>query len=163
MGPRSARLEDELPPVEIESFAVERVQRARPARAAAEFRPPGYVLIERFRHKYNATIGAYRDFHPRAHSVVEHRVAHRVDDVINGLRLHGAIYDSFEHEYRMPIDLHLPLSWPALPMWLTVGEVSSTKSAVRLSLRSRRRLRYPKRYFSAAHTVLTALESRLEE
>lgn len=158
MASRSALLENALPPVEIETFAVERVSRARTPPVALDLRPRGYEFIERFRRRYDVSIGAYRDFHPRLQSVVEHRVGHRADDVIDLLCLDRSIYDSFEHEYRVPIDLRLPWSWPALPMWLAVGEVSSSKSALRLSLRSRRRLRYPKRYFNAAHTALSRLE-----
>jgi hypothetical protein len=44
---------------------------------------------------------------------------------------------------------------------LTVAEQSATKCVLRLSLRSRRRLRYPKRYFHAAHSALHDLEARL--
>jgi hypothetical protein len=161
MGSRSALLEDSLPPVEIESFAVERVSRAQAARVVVEIRPPGYELIERLRHKYEITIGAYGDCEPRTQSNVEHRVGRRADDVIDLLRLDRPMYDPVEHEYRVPIKLHLPWSWPALPMWLAVGELSSTKSALRLSLRSRRRLRYPKRYFHAAHAALRDLEGHL--
>jgi hypothetical protein len=163
MRSRSALLEDALPAVEIESFEVEapRPFRRRTQRATVPFRPPGYEAIERLRRRYAAAIGVYRDFHPRLHSTVEHRVAQPVGEVIGVLCLDGSTYDSFEHEYRLPIDLHLPWSWPALPMWLTVGEVSSTKCALRLSLRSRRRVRYPKRYFNAAHAALTALETVL--
>src|SRR4029077_12302100 len=119
------------------------------------------------------------DFSPRLHSRVEHRIARRPDDVlaalsrrdqlvvsVGALRLVGdpsrTEYDGFEHEYRMPCRLHLPWSWPELPMWLGIGEVSATKGALRLSLRSRKRVRYPARYFHAAHAVLNGLESRLQ-
>lgn len=190
MRSRSALLEDALPPIEIESFDVESPRpwnRRAPTRpAAVNLRPPGYEFIERLpavaarvRRRYDVTIGAYRDFHPRVQSTVEHRVHQRADDVVDVLCRDDAlclalgalslvgdarskVYDSFEHEYRLPIDLHLAWSWPDLPMWLAVGEVSSTKCTLRLSLRSRRRVRYPARYFDAAHAALTGLESRLE-
>lgn len=164
MGSRSALLEDALPAVEIESFEVEAprpFQRAPTPRSTVSFRPPGYEAIERLRRRYETAIGAYRDFHPRLQSTVEHRVAQPVAEVIDGLRLHGATYDPFEHEYRVPVELHLTWSWPDLPMWLIVGELSETKCALRLSLRSRRRVRYPKRYFNAAHAALCALEARV--
>jgi hypothetical protein len=163
MGPRRAPLEGALPAVEIESFSEAKVTRARAARATVEFRPPGYEFIERLRRKYYVAIGAYRDFHPRLQSTVEHRVGLRADTVIDVLAGDGKgfVYDSSGHEYRAPFDLRLAWSWPALPMWLSVGEMSSTKSALRLSLRSRRRLRYPARYFDAAHAALQELESRL--
>jgi hypothetical protein len=162
MGSRSALLEDALSAVEIESFEVEASRRSfrphTPRHRDITFRPPGYELVDRLRHRYALTIGAYRDFDPRLHPTVEHRVVLRVDEVIDKLCLRGAIYNLLEHEYRVPYELHLPWSWPALPMWLSVAELSSTRSALRLSLRSRRRLRYPRRYFNAAHTALTSLE-----
>ena len=162
MGSRRALLEDPLPAVEIESFSEAKVTRPT-ARATVEFRPPGYEFIGRVRRKYYVAIGAYRDFHPRLQSTVEHRVGLRADTVIDALCGDGGafVYDLSGHEYRAPFDLHLPWSWPALPMWLSVGEMSSTKSALRLSLRSRRRLRYPARYFDAAHTALATIEQRL--
>ena len=161
MGSRSAPPDTALPAVEIESFSVERLQRPHPRRVEVTFRPPGYAYVERLRHKYEVAIGAYRSFDPRRHSTVEHRVGHRADDVIDALRLDDAFYDSVEHEFRVPVDLHLPWSWPDLPMWLSVGELSPTMCTLRLSLRSRRRLRYPKRYFNAAHAAVSRLESEI--
>ena len=158
MGPRSAPHDADLPAVDIESFAVERVPWTRSRRSETVYRPPGYAFIERIRHRYEVTIGAYRAFDPRTQSTVEHRVGHRVDDVVDALQLDGAYYDPFEHEFRVPVHLHLPWSWPDLPMWLSVGEVSPTSSTLRLSLRSRRRLRYPRRYFNAAHSAVSRLE-----
>jgi hypothetical protein len=162
MGSRSALLEDALPAVEIESFAVERVSRPRTARVV-DVRPPRSTSFERLRRRYDLTIGAYRDFEPRLHPTVERRVDLRADDVIEQLCPRGAIYDALEHEYRVRFELHIPWSWPALPMWLTVSEASSTKCALRLSLRSRRRMRYPRRYFHAAHAALRDVESRISD
>src|SRR5688500_8641067 len=116
MGSRSAPPDHDLPAVEIEGFTVERVPWSRPRRVEVEFRPPGYALIERLRHKYEVTIGAYRAFNPRTQSNVVHRVGLRAGDVVDALRLDDAAYDPFEHEYRVPVDLHLPWSWPDLPM-----------------------------------------------
>ena len=161
MGSRSALLEDALPSVEIESFLVERVPRRHAPRATVDLRAPGLGFIERLRRRYDVAIGAYRDFEPRRQSTVEHRVGRTAEDVLGQLGFDGAIYDRFEHEYRAPVDLHVSWSWPDLPMWLSVGELSSTTCAVRLSLRSRRRLRYPKRYFNAAHAALARIEARL--
>jgi hypothetical protein len=161
MGSRPARLDETLPAVEIESFAVEKMPRARTRQPAVTLRPPGYEFLERLRRKYEIAIGAHQAFNPRVQSTVEHRVGHRADDVIDALRLDGAFYDAFEHEFRVPIDLHLPWSWPDLPMWLSVGELSPTTCALRLSLRSRRRLRYPRRYFNAAHNAVSRLEQLL--
>ncbi|MEY2422913.1 MAG: hypothetical protein QOI95_2980 [Acidimicrobiaceae bacterium] len=123
--------------------------------------PPGRELIASLRHRYDVAIGAYRDFDPRLLSTVEHRVDLSADAVIAHLHLYRATFDPFEREHRVPFVLHLPWSWPALPMWLSVSETSPTMSALRLSLRSRRRLRYPKRYFHAAHAALRNLESDL--
>lgn len=130
------------------------------------------------RRDYARTIGTHHDFHPRMQSRVEHRIDRRAADALQSLcdgetlnvavgplRLTGdpshAVYDQFEHEYRIPCRLHLPWSWPDLPMWLAVAEVSATVGAVRLSLRSHKRLRYPIRYFHAAHTVLRGVELRV--
>jgi len=153
--------------------------------ATVAVHPPGYVLVERVaavvalvRQDYARTIGTHRDFHPRTHSRVEHRIDARATDALASLCRDGDVdvhagpvrltvdgtrpaYDRYEHEYRMPCRLHLPWSWPDLPMWLAIGEVSTTRGALRLSLRSRKRVRYPARYFHAAHAVLSRLESRL--
>jgi hypothetical protein len=161
MGSRSAPHDEALPAVEIESFTVEPAPWSQRRRAKVPFRPPGYAFVERLRYKYNIAIGAYRAFDPRRQSTVEHRVGHRADDVIDALRLDDAFYDPFEHEFRVPVDLHLPWSWPDLPMWLSVGELSPTMCTLRLSLRSRRRLRYPRRYFNAAHAAVSRLESEI--
>lgn len=171
----------DLPAILVEDYAEERVPRPRHHRPPA----PRPEVIRRLaaaltaiKQDYERTIGTHRDFHPRTHSRVEHRIDCRADDALadlcncgelrvsaGPLRLRGdasrAQYDAIEHEYRVPCRLHLPWSWPDLPMWLAVGEISSTRGALRLSLRSRRRMRYPVRYFHAAHAVLTRLESRL--
>jgi len=183
------RPERDLPAILVEDYSQERAPRPwptnRPADGSLSIHPPGRELVRRVaaavtavKLDYERTIGTHRDFHPRAHSRVEHRIDRRADDVLadlrhepelrvslGPLRLTGdashARYDTVEHEYRMPCRLHLPWSWPDLPMWLAVGEVSTTRGALRLSLRTRRRMRYPARYFHAAHAVLTRLESRL--
>ena len=153
--------------------------------AAVGVHPPGYELVERLaavvatvKRDYARTIGTHREFHPRMHSRVEHRIDAPAGDALATLCRDGDVhvcvgplrltadsshpsYDQYEHEYRMPCRLHLPWSWPELPMWLAVGEVSATRGALRLSLRSRKRLRYPARYFHAAHVVLSRLEARL--
>lgn len=178
-----------LPAIVVDGFSVERVtrpHRVTPSdRATWHVHPPGTELVHRLRvaanatrQRYERTVGTHRDFRPRLQSRVEHRIAGRADDTLDALRglgeLHlcvgpvrltgdpsAAHYDAVEHEYRLPCRLHLAWSWPELPMWLAVGEVSTTSGALTLSLRSRRRLRYPMRYFHAAHAVLSGLESRL--
>jgi hypothetical protein len=183
------RPDRQLPAVVVEHISETRVRPTRQpvvrGSATVAVHPPGYVLVERVaaviamvRQDYARTIGTHRDFHPRTHSRVEHRIDAPAADALATLRLEGDVdvhagpvcltvdgtgpsYDRFEHEYRIPCRLHLPWSWPELPMWLAVGEVSATRGALRLSLRSRKRLRYPARYFHAAHAVLSRLESRL--
>ena len=175
------RPERDLPAILVEEYSEERVPRHRQARPPARRPEVVHRLAAAFiamRLDYERTIGTHRDFHPRTHSRVEHRIDRRADDAVaylcdaselrvsvGPLRLIGdasrAQYDAVEHEYRLPCRLHLPWSWPDLPMWLAIGEISSTRGALRLSLRSRRRMRYPVRYFHAAHAVLSRLESRL--
>jgi hypothetical protein len=175
------RPERDLPAILVEDYSQERVPRplqARPPAPRPEVVRRLASALTAMKHDYERTIGTHRDFHPRTHSRVEHRIDCRADDAladlchdtalqlsVGPLRLTGdasrAQYDTVEHEYRLPCRLHLPWSWPDLPMWLAVGEISSTRGALRLSLRSRRRMRYPVRYFHAAHAVLTSLESRL--
>jgi hypothetical protein len=53
--------------------------------------------------------------------------------------------------------LRLPVSRPDLPVRLVVEPWWSTRTAVTLSLRPSRRLRYPRRYFDAAHGVVAGL------
>ena len=71
------------------------------------------------------------------------------------------VYDAVDHEYRYAAKLHVPWSWPELPVWVGVAELSRSTSMLRLSLRSRRRLRYPSRYFHVAHSALGAMADRV--
>jgi hypothetical protein len=136
------------------------------------------TIARRIRARYEARFGMHRGWSPRR-SVVEHRVPGDALLVLDRLRQGGAFrsgdrhvrlsgdartptYDAVDHEYRVRSRLHLAWSWPELPMRLAVGELTPTMCTLRLSLRSRRRLRYPARYFDAAHGALTALERRLD-
>jgi len=177
-----------LPAIVVEHISETRVPRTGPtvhSTAAVAVHPPGHELFERLaavvaamKQDYARTIGTHRDFHPRMHSRVEHRIEQPATDALATLCREGDLhveagplrltaddaqprYDPYEHEYRLPCHLHLPWSWPELPMWLAIGEFSSTRGTLRLSLRSRKRLRYPARYFHAAHAVLSRLELRL--
>lgn len=149
-----------------------------------ELRPPGDAAAQRvvesarrMRHTYLAQIGVHRGCDPRHHAIL-HRLAMGADDVVvalgaaperhwsaDGLDLAADVahpaFDSVEHEHRFAARLHLAWSWPDLPLWLAVGELTPTRCTLRLTLRSRRRWRYPARYFHAAHAALTALESDL--
>jgi hypothetical protein len=136
------------------------------------------ATVRRLRSRYEARFGANRGWNPRR-AVVEHRVPANARQILDRLQRQRPLragdqhlrltsdarsptYDPIDHEYRVRSRLHLAWSWPDLPMRLAVGELSPTMCTLRLSLRSRRRLRYPARYFDAAHRALTALESRLD-
>ena len=154
----------------------------RPALAGStttfvELDRPGDGLLRRFtgaahriQCRYQATIGTHRGWNPRR-AVIEHRIPAGAIEVLDrvsraprrsrSLRHDTAslAYDAVNHEYRFRGRLRLPWSWPPLPVRLAVGELTPTTSTLRLSLRARRRLRYPVRYFDAAHQALTDLES----
>lgn len=59
----------------------------------------------------------------------------------------------FEAEGR----LHLPVSRPELPVRLVVEPWWANRTVVTLSLRPSNRLRYPRRYFDAAHGVVSGI------
>ena len=74
-----------LPAILVEDFAEERVRRARvaarPGPSMIAMHPPGYELVARLaaviaivKQDYARTIGTHRDFSPRLHSRVEHRI-----------------------------------------------------------------------------------------
>jgi hypothetical protein len=153
--------------------------------AVVELRAPGEVtalrVVERarqLRHTYLAQIGAHRGFNPRHHAV-HHRLGMGAGDVVVALRaspverhwtaegfdlaadVTDSAFDSVEHEHRFAARLHLAWSWPDLPVWLAIGELTPSRCTLRLMLRSRHRVRYPARYFHAAHAALTALEREL--
>jgi hypothetical protein len=153
-----------LPPVEVLAFSEEPVPFTARPRSARIPRAPGRwsELVGRTRHRYESTIGFARGFSPRVHPRVEHRVDMPVESVVAALGTGTFRYDPVEHEYRTPLRMRVRWSWPRLPMWLSVAELSSSRSALRLTLRSTRRWRYPYRYFHVAHTWLSAIERRLQ-
>ena len=53
--------------------------------------------------------------------------------------------------------LHLPVSRPELPVRVIIEPWWRNRSAVTLRLRPSRRMRYPRRYFEAAHGVVSEL------
>jgi hypothetical protein len=128
------------------------------------------ALARRIHARYEVAIGYHRGWDPRR-VVVEHRVPGGALQVLDRVcrpparssRLRrytdSLAYDAVNHEYRLRARLHVPWSWPDLPMRLAVGELGPDVTALRLSLHARRRLRYPARYFDAAHRALTDLES----
>jgi hypothetical protein len=123
--------------------------------------------------RYRAVIGNHRGCDPRR-GIVEHRVARNALDVVAALCSEPIVrvevdgrsliadgasvaYDGFELEHRLRASLRLRWSWPALPVWIAVSAQANGTCALRISLRRRRRIRYPSRYFHAAHTLLQAL------
>jgi hypothetical protein len=127
------------------------------------------ALARRIHARYEVVIGYHRGWDPRR-VVVEHRVPGGALQVLDRVCRPGVrsprlrrdagslAYDAVNHEYRLRARLHVPWSWPDLPMRLAVGELGPDVTALRLSLRARRRFRYPARYFDAVHTALTDLE-----
>jgi len=123
--------------------------------------------------RYRATVGMHRGLDPRR-QVVERRVPHGVAELATVLEGHrpirfrggtltldaGAVgFDPVNRELFRAAHLRLRWSWPALPVRVAVGELRSDLRVVRLSLRSRRRARYPARFFHAAHTALATMTS----
>lgn len=53
-------------------------------------------------------------------------------------------------------------SWPALPVWITVEPWWRERTVAGVSLRTRRRLRYPRRYFGSAHAAVRAMCRHIE-
>ena len=130
------------------------------SRVLVELRPPLTARVRRLVHHYAVTVGPDRGIDRRRQSGVVHRVDAPADDVVTAVAatLHSQpVYDPVEHEFRFPTRLHVPWSWPDLPVWIAVSPLGSARSIVRLSLRSRRRLRYPMRYFHVAHSTLRSL------
>jgi hypothetical protein len=134
----------------------------------ARVRHHAAVLVERTRgpvlrarRRYVLAVGQDRGYDPRVSPRVEHRVGRPAGEVacvvVRSVPVDavlGTAYDADTRQLRVPVALHIPFSWPSLPMWLAVTEHSAGCGTVSLELRSRRRLRYPYRYFSAAHAVL---------
>jgi len=156
-----------LPAIEILGFDVEwrprprrivvpsgpHVEVAHPVRDAFD---AVWTVVARARRRYDATIGSYAGLHPRREPAVEQRLHRSADDVIAALR---QCRFAREVDEGWDVQLRLPWSWPGLPMRLTIDESSSRTCALRLSLRSRRRLRYPARYYDAAHTALDLVKA----
>jgi hypothetical protein len=179
---RAVRSRDAPSPITIERVTAAGVE-PRSSSTLLDIAPPGTELARRVtdatrrahRH-YRMTVGIHHGCDPRRRSVVEHRLPLPAHEIVAALCREEEIsvstpaltltaspgltaYDPATHEHRVPASLRLAWSWPALPMWLVVGEVSDARCTLSLSLRSRRRVRYPTRYFHAAHCALTALES----
>jgi hypothetical protein len=132
----------------------------------------------RVRDRYRATIAVHRGLSPRAHSCVQHRVGRPAPELLRALLAARPAPDAsgprlqwdsrrlervdVEHEHRVPGRLVIPWSYPRLPVWIGVREWSDRVCVLDLALRSRRRLRYPARYFAAGHRVLDELLDQLE-
>jgi len=145
------------PGITIERFSVEFPRSFRYRRPMP--RDIGLTaLAETARHAYEVSIGEYRALSPRRQSRVERRVHGNVDDVRRALGLPFE-YDPVIHEHRAAAELRVPWSWPRLPIWIGVSEVATGRAAISITLRSRRRIRYPRRYYAAAHSRLRAIRS----
>ncbi len=154
---------------------------------ATSCRPPDPPLVEswdrvalparRARDRYAVTIGVHRIYRPRRQSHVQHRLLRSAADVLGDLSS-GVLTASDAGPYlqleppivasagpppghRIAGQLHIPWSYPELPVWLTVSAWSSRDCILDIALRSRRRLRYPWRYYDASHRVLDLLGREL--
>src|SRR5690349_11738851 len=125
-------MSDWLPAITIEDFTTElhrTLSRRREVRS-----PRGFTrAVERVRHHYDTRIGAYRAFNPRHASRVELRVPVSVEDMMRTLVLPFE-YDGVAHQFRARTHLHVPWSWPRLPVWLAVSETSTRGAVVSLQL-----------------------------
>ena len=134
------------------------------------------VRWRRLQQRYAVVIGANRGCVVRRNSRVHCRVEAPCDEVVAGLhrlepiRVPGATLhrrgreledDPVEHMHLVAAQLHLPWAWPDLPVWLTAVPYTAGVTILGLQLRSRARLRYPSRYFHAAHVVLAAVRDEL--
>lgn len=129
---------------------------------------------------YRLQIGPHRGFDPRRQPHVHRNVGcdpQAVVELIESAPIalggggHGptlsiepqfAERPDFECAHRAAARLHIPWSYPDLPMSLGVIEWSSDRCVLDLTLRSRRRIRYPLRYYHACHRVLADLAARFE-
>lgn len=153
---------DGRPVLVVENFREDRAAsglRVRVVRPSSDSRLR--TSIDGARARYERAIAGASLSDPRLHSAVERRVSRPLDEVVG--RLFGTDrppFDAIADEYRLRTTLHIPYSWPRLPMWFAVAAFSDTHSLLRLSLRSHKRLRYPARYFSAAHDALQRVDAQ---
>jgi hypothetical protein len=138
-------MDDLLPAIQIEHFEVEQPRLRRRIQPVPR-QNPVVEAFERLRCRYDAYFGAYLRFSPRRESRVERRVEVTVPLAFE--------YDPVEHEFRAPVTLKVPWSWPRLPVWFAVTEASRRQATVSVRLRSRKRWRYPVRYYPIAHDFL---------
>jgi hypothetical protein len=64
---------------------------------------------------------------------------------------------------RAPATLRLRWSWPALPVWITVEPWWRSRTIATVALRTTRRVRYPRRYFGAAHVAMREFNDLITE
>jgi len=145
--------DDLLPPIEVERFEVVEPG-LRPRIRSIGRQSRAVEAFEQIRRRYDALIGSNRRFSPRRESRVERRVELSVDDVLHAIPL-AFEYDPIEREFRAPMRLAVRWSWPRLPVWFAVAEASRRYTTVSVRLRSRKRWRYPIRYYPTAHDFLT--------
>ena len=172
MGPHDG---DDGATIALEEAILERL----PAGVPLSLRPGALAAAAAVRRRYAGTFGPDRRWQPRRQSDVLRRVDVPVDVAVARLRQgltvevragllrtfpsRGAVLDRVNHERRVPAALRVRWSWPELPMWLGVAEFSASTSVLRLCLRRHGRLRYPRRYYHAAHAALDAVAARVED
>jgi hypothetical protein len=70
------------------------------------------------------------------------------------LRSEGPLRPARRGAYRTAATLSLRWSWPHLPVWIVAEPWWRDHTVITLSLRSNRRLRYPRRYWDGAYRAL---------
>ena len=104
---------------------------------------------------------ARRDSRVRQHiwlpfSVVRSRLADSPSEIRAGsarLVLSSGFNPTPRGAIRAEGTLRLRGSWPPLPVWVTVEPWWRSRTVATIALRTRKRWRYPRRYFAAAHAV----------
>ena len=122
--------------------------------------------------EYARRVAPHRGFDRRRQSVVERRVPARAFDVVRALGAAGclefaegslrplttsSVFDRVNREHVLPARLQLAWSWPSLPVVVGATDFSNTTTVLRVRLRRTSRVRYPIRYYEAAHAALEAL------
>lgn len=106
----------------------------------------------------------------RHHSEVAHHLGHSFEEVVDALdgpieehaggvqlRCRTGEVTTRPTRFEAEGSLRIPASYPELPVRLSVEPWWRDRCVVGISLRSTRRIRYPRRYYVSAHRVLTQL------
>ena len=150
---------------------------------SVRYAPRAAVVIEHLaanaqdlRVEYARRVAPHRGFDRRRQSVVERRVQARAADVVRSLGSAGRLefpegslqvltttgaFDRVNHEHSLPARLQLAWSWPSLPVVVAATEFSTSTTVLRLRLRRTTRVRYPLRYYEAAHAALEVVAATI--